>query len=195
MHVEFLISVAKPGNYPAFGLPEIAFVGRSNVGKSSMLNTLVGMRRLAFVSSQPGRTQLINYFRIAKRWIFVDLPGYGYAKVPLGVKKSWQELIEGYLIQRAAPKLVLVLLDPRRDLRDDERQLLLWLETYRLTWAVILTKCDKLKKNERLTRQTKLARELGLPRESVTLFSALTREGRDEVWQLIESFSDPLVPR
>ncbi|MCA9520026.1 MAG: YihA family ribosome biogenesis GTP-binding protein [Myxococcales bacterium] len=194
MHVEFLKSVAAPLDYPSYGMPEIAFVGRSNVGKSSMLNTLVAVRRLAFVSSQPGRTQLINYFRIAKRWIFVDLPGYGYAKVPLSVKKSWQELIEGYLVQRSAPKLVLLLLDARRDVKDDERQLLLWLETYRLPWAVILTKVDKLKKNERLTRQTKLARELGLPREAVTLFSALTREGRDEVWQLIESFSDPLVP-
>lgn len=195
MKVDFLISVGSPKEFPNYGLPEVAFVGRSNVGKSSLINTLVGQRRVAFVSKTPGRTQTINYYRVGERMVFVDLPGYGYAKVPLSVKAQWQELAEGYLIQRAVPKLILILFDIRREPGEQETQLIGWLNHYRLRHQIVLTKADKIKKNQRFPQVKRIASALDLRPEAITVFSALNGEGRDVVWELINTFRDPLVSR
>lgn len=150
---EFIKSAVWPPQYPPATLPEIAFVGRSNVGKSSLMNTLVGRKQLAKTSQTPGRTQLINFFSINKAMSFVDLPGYGFARVPRSVKKDWGDMIETYLRERQNLAMVVFILDLRRDPSDDDLSLLDWLEYYRIPFTVILTKSDKLSNNQAIARK------------------------------------------
>src|SRR6187551_835039 len=147
----FLTSAAAPKDFPPPSLPELAVVGRSNVGKSSLINALVGQDGLARTSRTPGRTQLINWFSVAAQppFLLVDLPGYGYAKVPAGMKDSWKPLIEDYLANRRTLAGVLLLIDIRRGAEDEELDFVPWLTQRKVPIVVALTKADKLAKNKR----------------------------------------------
>ncbi len=181
-NAEFIKSATKPAHYPPPDLPEIAFAGRSNVGKSSLINVLVNRRSLVRTSSTPGRTQLINFFTVNGEFTLVDLPGYGFAKVPLAVKKQWGPMIETYLATRENLRGVVLILDIRRVPGTEDRQMLDWLRAYGIPPLLVVTKCDKVSKNERTRQAAAIARALGVTREEFTFFSALSREGKDELW-------------
>lgn len=185
---EFVISAAEPSRFPRATLPEIAFAGRSNVGKSSLLNTLVGVSGLARTSRTPGRTRLLNWFRVVPprgpAMHFVDLPGYGYARVPHDMRASWRPLIESYLGDRHVLRGLVVLVDARRGAEDEERELLEWLHEVKVPPLVVVTKADKLPKNKRKPAAILVQRELGLDRAPI-LFSALDSEGIAPLWRAI----------
>ncbi len=184
---EFVKSAVWPNQFPLATMPEIAFVGRSNVGKSSLINALVGRKSLAKTSNTPGRTQLINFFTVNNRLFFVDLPGYGFAKVPQSVKKDWGDMIETYLRERRNLALVVFILDVRRDPSADDLSLRDWLDHYRIPCAAILTKSDKLSNQKALGRKKLIEKAMGKGASGNTiLFSAKTRKGAEELWQLIE---------
>ena len=182
---EFITSAAKPSHYPKRALPEIAFAGRSNVGKSSLINTLVNRKHLVKTSSTPGRTQLINFFDINGHMGFVDLPGYGYAKVPISVRKKWGPMIETYLSDRETLRGVVVIMDIRRIPRQEELNLLAWLNHYAIASILVLTKTDKLSKNKQTQQHQRIARAIERPKNDLILFSAKTRRGKDALWNAI----------
>ena len=182
---EFVTSAVKTSQYPPEVLPEIAFAGRSNVGKSSLINTLVNRKRLVKTSSTPGRTQLINFFDINKNLTFVDLPGYGYAKVPAAVRKKWGPMIETYLSTRRTLKGVVIIMDIRRLPREEEQNLIHWLAHYSIASILVLTKTDKLSKTKLIKQQAAIIKALAVVKEDVILFSAKTRRGKDAVWDAI----------
>lgn len=190
-NAEFVKSATRPAHYPPADFPEIAFVGRSNVGKSSLVNVLVNRKSLVRTSSTPGRTQLINFFLINGDLMFVDLPGYGYAKVPLAVKRQWGPMMETYLSSRATLRGVVLILDIRRVPGSEDRQMLDWLRAYGITPIPVVTKCDKVSKNERARQAALIARELGVEKGELLLFSAHTREGAEAVWERIETLVAP----
>ena len=184
---EFVKSAVWPNQFPPATMPEIAFVGRSNVGKSSLINALVGRKSLAKTSNTPGRTQLINFFTVNNSLFFVDLPGYGFAKVPRSVKKDWGDMIETYLRERRNLALVVFILDVRRDPSADDLSLRDWLDHYRIPYAAILTKSDKLSNQQALGRKKLIEKAMGKGASGNTiLFSAKTRKGSEELWQFIE---------
>ncbi len=184
---EFVTSAAKKSQYPSAELPEIAFAGRSNVGKSSLINVLVNRKRLVKTSSTPGRTQLLNFFDINGSVMFVDLPGYGYAKVPASVKKKWGPMIETYLSGRRTLKGVVIILDIRRTPRREEHDLLAWLEHHSIASILVLTKADKLSKTGQGKHCAGISESLAIDPGQFILFSAKSRKGREEVWQAIET--------
>ena len=186
LSAEFVTSAAKSSQYPPESLPEIAFAGRSNVGKSSLINVLVNRKHLVKTSSTPGRTQLVNFFDINDYFTFVDLPGYGYARVPASVKKKWGPMIETYLSGRKTLKGVVVILDIRRTPREEEHNLITWLAHYSIATILVLTKADKLSKTKQDKQRAAVARSLALDSSELILFSAKSRKGREEVWQAIE---------
>ncbi|CAB1060294.1 GTP-binding protein EngB [Olavius sp. associated proteobacterium Delta 1] len=188
---EFITSATKPSQYPPEGLPEIAFAGRSNVGKSSLINVLVNRKRLVKTSSTPGRTQLVNFFDINDYITFVDLPGYGYARVPASVKKKWGPMIETYLSGRNTLKGVVVILDIRRTPRQEEHSLIAWLGHYAIACILVLTKTDKLSKSKLARQRAVVARTLALDASDLILFSAKSRKGREDVWKAIEFIITP----
>lgn len=182
---EFVTSAVKPSQYPPGVLPEIAFAGRSNVGKSSLINTLVNRKRLVKTSSTPGRTQLINFFEVNGQFSFVDLPGYGYAKVPLPVKKTWGPMIETYLSGRPTLAGVVLIMDIRRTPRHEEFDFIAWLKQYGIESILVLTKTDKLSRTKQLKQLDANASALGVDHERLILFSAQTRKGREQVWEAV----------
>ncbi len=183
---EFVKSATRPSNYPPAELPEIAFAGRSNVGKSSLINRLVNRKHLVKTSSTPGRTQLLNFFLINKEISFVDLPGYGYAKVPPAVKKKWGPMIETYLSTRHTLKGVVLIVDIRRIPSPEERNLIDWLNHYGRSCILVLTKTDKLSKSKQIAQHRKIAEAFRTNPEKLLLFSAKSGQGRDAVWEAIE---------
>jgi len=187
---EFVTSAVKTAQYPSEALPEIAFAGRSNVGKSSLINTLVNRKHLVKTSSTPGRTQLINFFDINKNLTFVDLPGYGYAKVPVAVRKKWGPMIETYLSTRQTLKGVVIIMDIRRLPREEEQNLIHWLAHYSIASILVLTKTDKLSKTKLIKQQAAIVQALAVAKEDVILFSAKTRRGKDAVWDAILSLTN-----
>jgi GTP-binding protein len=184
----FVTSAATPADFPPEGASEIAFAGRSNVGKSSLLNMLVGKKGLAKTSSTPGRTRLLNWFDVVpqsgSRLAFVDLPGYGYAKVPKAMRAGFGPLVESYVKERGVLDAVVVLIDARRGPEDEEVELLGWLAETGRRAIVVLTKCDKLPKNQRFPAATAARKRLGLPRDPL-LVSAETSEGLADLWRAI----------
>ena len=189
-HAVFEISVAKPQDLPAASGPEIAFAGRSNAGKSSAINTLAGHTRLAFVSKTPGRTQLINLFRLRNGAALVDLPGYGYADVLEKIRKEWQGLLEHYLTRRQALAGLVMIMDARRPLTELDRQMINWFGPTGKPIHCLLTKADKLTRQE----QTKVLREVraemadaGSP-ITAQLFSSLKKTGMEEAETVIASW-------
>lgn len=183
---EFIKSAAKAKDYPPAVLPEVAFVGRSNVGKSSLINVLAGRKALVRTSSTPGRTQLINFFDINGILTLVDLPGYGYAKAPPALRKQWGPMIETYLAKRESLKAVVLILDIRRIPSDGDLQMLGWLENYNIPPVLVLTKCDKLSKTERAKQTSLIAASINRDKNTLFPFSALSRDGRDGIWGEIE---------
>ena len=182
---EFILSAPRPEQFPQSILPEVAFWGRSNVGKSSLINTLLHRKNLVRTSSRPGCTQTINYFLINDKWYFVDLPGYGYAQVPVPVKEKWLRLIATYLENRSGLRAVILLLDCRRLPGPAELEIITQLQNWRRQVIVILTKADKLKKGQRASQQREITNHLlagNIPPQDVIWFSALTQEGRRELW-------------
>jgi len=183
---EFVKSAVKPAQYPDAVLPEFAFTGRSNVGKSSLINTLVNRKRLVKTSATPGRTQLINFFLINKTFSFVDLPGFGYAKVPASVRKKWGPMIETYLSTRKTLKGVALIMDVRRIPGIQDLYFIEWLYYYNIPGILILTKADKLSKTKQLTQQATIAKALSVDKDELILFSAKSRLGKDVVWDAVE---------
>jgi GTP-binding protein len=183
---EFVKSAVTPAQYPDAVLPEIAFTGRSNVGKSSLINTLVNRKRLVKTSATPGRTQLINFFLINKTFSFVDLPGFGYAKAPASVRRKWGPMIETYLSTRKTLKGVALIMDVRRVPGIQELNFIEWLYYYNIPSILILTKADKLSKTKQLTQQVTIAKALTVDKDDLILFSAKSRLGKDVVWDAIE---------
>jgi GTP-binding protein len=183
---EFIKGAARPEGYPSDNLPEIAFAGRSNVGKSSLINVLVNRRGLVRTSATPGRTQMLNFFSVNEQFTLVDLPGFGFAKVPLAVKKDWGIMARTYLENRANLKAVILLFDIRRVPRDEELQLLDWLEELDIPTIPVITKVDKVSRNRRGAQMRPILEATGLPQEAFSFFSALTREGREDILQRIE---------
>ncbi len=183
---DFVKSATRPSEYPPGDLPEVVFAGKSNVGKSSLINVLVSRKNLAKTSSQPGRTQTINFFRVNEKISFVDLPGYGYAKVPIRIREKWKPMVESYLQTRQGIRLVILILDARRGASAQDLELLDWLEYHRVPCMIVLTKADKLSSLER-ARQKKALSEAPLLRgKPFRFFSALTGEGKDELWKGIQ---------
>src|SRR5215213_4370844 len=180
---QFLASAGRPADLPPAGLPELAFVGRSNVGKSSAINALAARKRLAFTSKTPGRTQTINFFSLGERARLADLPGYGYAKVPQALRRQWQELIGAYLKSRASLVGIVAIMDARHPLTPLDTQLLDWLGDVRR--LILLSKADKLSRVEqaRTLQQVRAA-----TRGEVRLFSSVTRQGVEECRDLLESW-------
>lgn len=187
---DFVTSAVKPSQYPEAELPEIAFAGRSNVGKSSLINCLVNRRHLVKTSSTPGRTQLVNFFDVNSQFTFVDLPGYGYAKVPAHIRKTWGPMIETYLSTRETLKGVVVLLDMRRKPGQEEQDLMEWLGYHEVPAVIVLTKADKFSKTKRKNQVKKITEELGIEEESLIQFSSKTRLGKEKLWAIIEGLID-----
>jgi len=186
---DFITSAVKADQYPPAEYPEVAFAGRSNVGKSSLINKLVNRKRLVKTSSTPGRTQLINFFRVNDELSLVDLPGYGYAKVPVAVKKQWGPMVEAYIASRSNLKAVVLLMDLRRTPRAEELNLMDWLHHYEVPTILVLTKADKLSKSNQ-NKQCRLAADtLGVDMQDFVLFSAKSGQGRDVLWRLIVQVS------
>jgi GTP-binding protein len=188
LNSEFVTSSATPAAFPKDRLPEIAFLGRSNVGKSSLINALVGQKRLAFTSSTPGRTQTINFYRIDGAFYFADLPGYGYARVPPAHQLQWKKLIEQYLENRDTLKGSCLILDTRRGWMEKDLTLKRWLDHHGRPYLVIATKIDKLNQSEQ-DRGLRAIRQEGV---EPLPFSALTGRGVREIWQAITT---TLLPR
>ena len=170
---------------PMEGFPEIDVIGRSNVGKSSMINVLTGVKGLAKTSSVPGKTRTMNYYFINEAFYLVDLPGYGYAQVSLAERERWKETLENYFAKREALQGVIVVLDSRRDVTEKEASLYEWIRGYGLPCVTVLTKSDKLSHGEVLKRTHLVKRELGV--EKPVLFSAMTGHGKTELGREIDS--------
>jgi GTP-binding protein len=180
---KFICSAVKPEHYPPADLPEVAFAGRSNVGKSSLINNILNRKKLVRTSKTPGRTQLLNFFEINEVYRFVDLPGYGYAKVPVEVQKRWRPMVETYLTSRSTMRGIVLLLDIRREPSKEDLNLWHWLQTKSIEVVKVITKVDKLSRNKRNKQIGAIARTLGCKKEELIEFSAMTGEGRHEIWK------------
>ncbi|HEX8136882.1 MAG TPA: ribosome biogenesis GTP-binding protein YihA/YsxC [Pyrinomonadaceae bacterium] len=181
---EFIKSAFSETDWPRESVPEVAFLGRSNVGKSSLINSLVGVRGLARTSGTPGRTQALNFFLINKRFRFVDLPGYGYARVPRNIRLAWGEMASNYLAKRRELVLSIQIVDSRHEPTTLDLQLSEWLVANAKPRVVVATKSDKLSQNE-LRKSLERVRER-MDAERVIAYSATRGRGRDEVWRTIE---------
>jgi len=183
---EFVTSSVRPEQYPRDELPEVAFAGRSNVGKSALINCLIQRKKLVRTSRTPGRTQLINFFRINGSFLFVDLPGYGYAKVPQSLRATWGPMIETYLDLRGNLRGIVQIMDLRHPPTPDDISLWFWLKEKKIRAVPILTKADKLSRAKWSPLAQAAARVLGISSADFIIFSAQTREGREELLDKIK---------
>lgn len=186
----FVASLTDVKQLPTDGLPEIALVGRSNVGKSSLINKLCGKRNLAFISSTTGKTQALNYFLINESFYIVDLPGYGYARVPEHVKAGWSKLIENYLSNREQIKLVLHIVDARHEPTELDKMMAGWLDYFKIPYIIVITKIDKIARSK-ISRQVEIIKnsfgKLKYCQDFIT-FSAITGVGKNELLSAIEKY-------
>ena len=190
---EFIASAASPIQYPRQRLPEVAFAGRSNVGKSSLINTLVHRKSLVKTSATPGKTRTINFFVVNERFSFVDFPGYGYARVPREMQASWRPMVEAYMKQRDFLRAVVHIVDFRHPPSELDVQLRAWLLHRRVAVLTVATKTDKVKRNQRAAHEQAIRRDLDLPiDEPLTLFSSHNQEGRLRLWQRLTPCLRPL---
>lgn len=188
-NAELEIVLGPTSALPAPSLPEVAFAGRSNVGKSSLINTLLNRKKLARTSSQPGKTQTINFYKVNGDFFFVDLPGYGFAKVSKAEQAKWGAMIDRYLTSSPMLKAVFLLVDIRHEVKQSDKDMLAWIRSSRSRPVIIATKADKIKRSQ-LPKQLKILREgLGFANGEITIipFSAETKQGREEVLQMIET--------
>ncbi|MBH0202232.1 MAG: YihA family ribosome biogenesis GTP-binding protein [Nitrospira sp.] len=195
---EFIKSCVSPEQFPSGNVREVAFVGRSNVGKSSLINSLLNRRDLVKVSRTPGKTRAVNVFLVStsdpdlSQFHLVDLPGYGFAKVSKSVRTQWGPLMEDYLVGRASLLAVVMLVDSRVA-TDQDRQTLAWLRSIRLNPLVVATKVDKLKSSERVRTLSQIHRALGLVEGEILIpYSSVTGDGRDRVWKAIRDAAGSL---
>lgn len=177
----------KKEQYPATGMPEVAFAGKSNVGKSSLINCMINRKALARTSQNPGKTRTINFYNVEDRLYFVDLPGYGYAKAPKSEQQKWGKMIEGYLLKREELKTIIMLVDIRHEPGENDRMMYDWLKHYGHNIIIVATKSDKLKRSQLDKHKKMLKTAFGLEKEDILLpFSSETKSGRDELWEIIE---------
>lgn len=186
-NAELVISAVRKNQYPNMVLPEIALAGRSNVGKSSLINRLVNRKKLARTSSSPGKTATINFYNIENKLFFVDLPGYGYAKVSWNERQKWADMINEYLECGTCLRAVFQLVDARHDPTKDDITMFDWIKASGLEYMVIATKTDKLGKTVVEKNRSNIAQKLGVPVEKVIMFSAESGLGKDDVWSYIEN--------
>ncbi|MCM3001959.1 ribosome biogenesis GTP-binding protein YihA/YsxC [Paenibacillus cellulositrophicus] len=188
-NAEFIISAVGPDQYPVDALPEIALAGRSNVGKSSLINRMINRKNLARTSSTPGKTQHMNYYRINEALYFVDFPGYGYAKVSKTQRAAWGKMIEKYMLERQTLKLVLMVVDLRHPPTKDDIMMYDWLQHYDIPICVVATKADKIPKS-RWQKHVKQMKESLLLRSTdlFVMFSSELGVGKEELWAVIQSF-------
>ncbi|PID82387.1 MAG: YihA family ribosome biogenesis GTP-binding protein [Clostridiales bacterium] len=179
---DFVISAVKTEQFPEDDRPEIVFCGKSNVGKSSLINYLLGRKKLAKTSSTPGKTQTINFFNINDKFRFVDLPGYGYAKVSKKKKSQWPKFIEHYFSSRKNIISAFVLVDIRRNISDDDRNMIKYIEYFGHVPQIILTKGDKLNQSDKVKARRKLSRELGVDEKNIFITSTLKKQGKYKIW-------------
>lgn len=193
---KFTGSAVSPKQYPTDRRPEFAFVGRSNVGKSSLMNTLLNKNGLAKTSRSPGKTQMVNFFDINETFYFVDLPGYGYAKVPLHVKKNWGKVMTAYLQARTPLRLVAQLVDARHKPTELDLEMLELLDAAEVPTVIVATKMDKLKRSERKKNLEIIRQTLDLDDEALIVpFSSVTKEGRREIWAVVEDLLANAPPK
>lgn len=185
----FLKAAEDKRGYPDGGLVEIAFAGRSNVGKSSMINTLLGRRNLVRTSKTPGHTRKLNFYVINDRFILVDLPGYGFARVPLEERERWRPMVETYLTERRQLAAVVVITDARRPPTDMDKELIGYLREHDIPFIVVPTKADKLGRGE-LAAQRRVMNEAFGTEGQVVFFSSLNGVGKNELWKVLKSFID-----
>ena len=186
---DFMMGAAKISQLPDPAPCEIAFAGRSNVGKSSLLNALTGRKALARTSGTPGRTQLVNFFEVNGALSLVDLPGYGFAKVPEPVRRKWGKMIEGYFASRGTLRAVVVIMDLRRGVEEDDMQLIEALPHYGIQPILAFTKGDKFKNNARKNRVHEIAKEISARPRDIIVTSATKRTGLDVLWKRIIDLS------
>ena len=193
---EFIKSATSPSHFPPPSFPEIAFAGRSNVGKSTLINALTNRKKLAATSSTPGKTRLINFFILNRKLYLVDLPGYGFARVSLEVRKEWGPMVETYLRNRPNLRLVIVLLDSRRTPSEGDLQLIKWLKATGNDYVTVVTKSDKLSRNELQKQASVIRKTLGAEGRELIFFSAKTGDGKDALWREIQKRigEDPREP-
>ncbi len=182
---EFVTSAVEPKGYPPPDRPEVAFGGRSNVGKSSLINDLVGRKKLVKTSKRPGRTQTINFFNINDELYAVDLPGYGFAKVPDDVRDAWGPMIEGYLNHRPNLCAMVVVMDLRRGVEEDDFELIMAAPLFGIQPILVFTKADKFSRNKRQQRRRELARDIDADPGELLLYSSTRGFGRDDLWKRI----------
>lgn len=185
-NVDLTISAVRPDQYPKTNYPEVALVGRSNVGKSSLTNVLINRRNFAHTSSQPGKTQTLNFYAVEDQLYFVDVPGYGYAKVSKKERERFGQMIEQYLTQRDQLRGAILLVDGRHAPTADDVSMYQWLQYYHIPTLVVATKIDKVKGNTWNRQESLIKKTLGLTAsDQLVLFSAVNKTGKDAVWQWI----------
>ena len=184
---EMIITAGMTSQFPVHNMPEIAFAGKSNVGKSSLLNAMLNRRALARTSSQPGKTQTINFYSVQDTFMFVDLPGYGYAKVSKSERERWGKLIEGYLQKREQLQKIILLIDIRHEVGSNDKMMYDWIKHYHNEVIVVATKMDKIKRSQVQKQLSVIRKGLGLSGEDKLIaFSSETKQGKEELWKVIE---------
>jgi GTP-binding protein len=186
-NVHFLKSVTHLDQRPLPLQPEVAVIGRSNVGKSSLINTLFNRKNLAKISSTPGKTRLINYFSVDDQLYFVDLPGYGYAKISKKMRSGWQRDLESYLKNNLELKLVFLLLDSRREIMENDRLMIDWLQYFQIPYILVLTKSDKISNNHYQIINSKLRNKY--PNQDILRFSSINKTGREDILKIIKQIT------
>jgi GTP-binding protein len=177
----------KKAQYPESGLPEIAFAGKSNVGKSSLINTMINRKALARTSQNPGKTRTINFYNVENALYFVDLPGYGYAKASKSEIEKWGKMIEDYLIKREQLKAIVLLVDIRHEPGENDRMMYDWLKHYGHDIIIVATKSDKLKRSQLPKHKKMLSEAFGLSKDDILIpFSSENKSGKDELWAVLE---------
>lgn len=188
-NVELETVAVRRNQYPQTGLPEVAFVGRSNVGKSSLINTMLGRKKLARTSQNPGKTRTINFYNVESMLYFVDLPGYGYAKISKSEREKWGKMIEEYLKTREELRSVVLLVDIRHAPSKDDAMMFEWLRYYDIEYKIAATKLDKIKRSQVSKHLSVIMETLGVKKNDIIAFSSETKAGREELWSYIRQIS------
>lgn len=189
MNASFILSAAKPEQFIKSSLPEVCFAGRSNVGKSSMINKILNRKNLVKVGNTPGKTRLVNFFNIDDTYIFTDLPGYGYAAVSKSERAAWGKLIEYYFAHRKNLALCVLLLDIRRIPNDDDMKMIAAMQSRSVPLIAVLTKSDKLSNNEKAKQIKIISEKTLIPKDNLIIFSAVTGTGKEQIWQEIKKIT------